>query len=499
MKILNVEQIRQWDQYTIQHEPIASIDLMERAARRWTRTFMKQIKPDYPIYIFAGQGNNGGDGLAIARMLYHEGYDVQVYQLWLRDRLSPDNQINLQRWQQRAPDRYHRIQSEADFPEIPESAIVIDALWGSGLQRPLEGLAAQLVNYISQRGWFRVAVDIPSGLFADQPPQEPVFHAHWTITFQVPKLSFLLPRTGQFVGDFTIVDIGLLPDFLQQVQTPYYYVTRDEIQPILRPRQRWDHKGTLGHALIIAGSQGKLGAAILATQGALASGAGLVTTHLPQVGFTALHAAAPAAMVSNAGSTLVEVPVPDWDRYSALGIGPGLGTEWPTRSFMDDLLDHCPLPMVLDADALNLIAREGWQQRIPVGAILTPHPGEWRRLAGEAADDFAQLQQLRQFAMNQQVWVVLKQAHTVTCAPDGSCWFNSTGNPILATGGSGDVLLGLVAGLRARGYGAHEAALLAVYLHGLAGDLARNDWDEEAFHAGLLPEYINQAWQIVKQ
>ncbi len=499
MKLLTAEQIRQWDRYTIENEPIRSIDLMERASRRWTQEFTQVVSPSHPIYVFAGQGNNGGDGLAIARMLIHAGYTVKVYQLWLRDKCSPDNEINRKRLLRLTENAYSKIEAEEDIPEVPANAVIIDALWGTGLNKPLEGLATQLIERLNSYDSLKVSVDIPSGLPCEGQLLGPAFKADWTITFQVPKLSFLFPETGRFVGEFTIVDIGLLPEFLEQVETRYFYVTQQEARNMLLLRERFAHKGTLGHALIIGGSIDKAGAVIMATIGALSSGCGLVTAHLPQSALSAFHGVVPSAMASIAGPSVVELPVNNPEKYNACGMGPGMGTDFPVRQFVKSFLEQWRKPLVLDADALNIIAMEGWQGLIPDGSILTPHPGEWRRLTGNTGTSFDDLKHIAEFTMTQNVIVVLKGAYTVIATPDGEFYFNSSGNELLATGGSGDILTGLIAGLLARGYEQEHAAILGVYLHGLAADIARQFHSVESFTADQLAQYIDQARKILYQ
>ena len=499
MKLLTSEQIRQWDRYTIDNEPIKSIDLMERASRRWTQEFIKVFRPEQPIYVFTGQGNNGGDGLAIARMLIHAGYTVQVYQLWLKEQCSQDNEINRQRLLRLSKNIYHKITSEENIPEIPHGAIVIDALWGTGINKPLTGLPATLIERLNSLDAIRVSVDVPSGLPCEGELLGPVFKADWTITFQVPKLSFLFPDTGKYVGEFTVVDIGLLPEFLETIETQYFYITQQDVKNLLLSRGRFDHKGTFGHALIIGGSIDKAGAIIMATMGALASGCGLVTAHIPQSALSSFHSRVPSAMASISGPTVVELPVNDMDKYNACGVGPGMGTDFPVREFLKGFLTQWQKPIVLDADALNIIAMEKWHNLLPEGSILTPHPGEWRRLTGTSGTTFSDVKTILEFAISHKVIVVLKRAHTIIAMPDGKIFFNSTGNEILATGGSGDVLTGLITGLLARGYSRENAVIVGVFLHGLAGDIARSFHSTESFTADKIAEYIDSAWKIIYQ
>ncbi|GIV32127.1 MAG: bifunctional NAD(P)H-hydrate repair enzyme [Saprospiraceae bacterium] len=501
MKILSAEQIRQWDAYTMEHEPITSVELMERAARVFTRWFERRF-PDKSktVHIFCGPGNNGGDGLAIARMLSREFYEVQTWILEISPKKSEDFTINYKNLK-----RLRRLLSsihEGDpFPELAAGSIAIDAIFGSGLNRPVKGYWATLIEWLNEQPVTRVAVDIPSGLFADRPAQGAVVKAHYTLTFEVPKLSFLFAENYPFVGQWYCESIQLHPDFLQQVDTPNHFVDRPLVKPLLRQRKKHDHKGTFGHALLISGSFGKVGAAILAAKACLRSGAGLVTIHAPACAYEILQIAFPEAMVSiDEGRQHISQTNFDFSRYNAVGIGPGLGTHPETAAALKAILERCSGPVVLDADALNLIASHPdlWKV-VPPHSILTPHPKEFERLFGPTANSYDRLDLQRKKAGEHNVFIVLKGAYTCTATPEGSAYFNSTGNPGMATGGSGDVLTGMLTGMLAQGYSPFETCLLGVYLHGLAGDLAARDLQQEALLASDIIAYIGRAFTQLRR
>jgi NAD(P)H-hydrate epimerase len=342
----------------------------------------------------------------------------------------------------------------------------------------------------------RVAVDMPSGLPADVPAAGAVVQAHHTVTFQLPKLAFLLPQNYPFVGEWYAVDIGLSRRFIAQAETPYYLLTREGVRSLVKPRSKFDHKGKFGHALLIAGSTGKAGAAVLAAAAALRSGTGLLTVHVPKSGYTILQTAVPEAMTSVDVDADVFSESPALEPYHVVGLGPGLGQHSKTIRAMDALLSQVTVPLVVDADALNILSTHpAWLHRLPKGSILTPHPGEFRRLVGDWKDDFERLQRQIELARKLQGVVVVKGAHTTIALPDGTVWFNHTGNPGMAKGGSGDALTGILTGLMARGYSAADAARLGCWVHGLAGDLALHEKGTESLITRDLLEKLPEAFR----
>ncbi len=488
MKILSAAQVRELDAYTIRTEPVLSIDLMERAAKAFMQWLVSKFDEEHQYTIFCGKGNNGGDGLAIARMLIERGNSVEVFIAEHRESGTPDFEINLQRLKGLTAPVF--VRSPAGFPS-PAAGIVIDALLGTGLNNPAKGLLADAVSAINGSGLTVVSVDIASGLFTDKAnaADDLIVRPDYTVSFQVPKLSFFIPDSYSYVGEWCVVDIGLDAEFLEQQPSDYFLTTRENLPHLKKKRGKYSHKGTYGHALMIAGSYGKMGAAVLSCRACLRSGVGLLTAYLPGCGYEIMQIAVPEAMViADPGSNFL-VSIPENLNYSAIGAGPGTGTDAGTLEAFKKLLENFSGPMVLDADALNLLAlRPALLDLLPENTILTPHPKEFRRLAGAYADGFEAIQNARAFAIRYRVIICLKGAHTAVVQPDGKVYFNSTGNPGMATGGSGDVLTGIILGLLAQGYAPGIAARLAVYRHGEAGDRQAAVRTEEALIASDLIE-----------
>lgn len=483
MKLLTAQQIRDWDEFTILHEPLTSVDLMERAAAAFVSKMLKVLplgKDSGGVKIFCGLGNNGGDGLAIARILSEKGIHVEVFIIEYSKHRSSDFKVNEKRLHERKTVLITSLNSKLKLPAIKESDIIIDALFGTGLNKPLEGLGLNIVQHINEHSTHTVAVDIPSGLPSDvfsiqQLNESDIIHAKHTLTFQLPKQSFLYAETFKFVGQFHVLDIGLHAGYLKKVDAKHFYLTIDNL-PLIRQREKFAHKGSYGHAICIGGSYGKIGADILMSKACLRAGAGLVTAYVPKVGYTILQTTLPEAMVLTDDELYEIRHFPDMQKFDAVGIGPGLGTnEYTEKSFYKWIIDlnkYC----VIDADALNICAKLLLEHHssfhFPEKAILTPHPKEFDRLAGVSLNSLERIEKQFHFAQHHHVVVVLKGAHTSIATPDGKLYFNSTGNPAMATAGSGDVLTGVITSFLAQGYEPVDAALLGVYLHGAAGDLA---------------------------
>ncbi|MBN1199832.1 MAG: NAD(P)H-hydrate dehydratase [Bacteroidales bacterium] len=510
MKILPVEKIREADAYTIEHEPVKDIDLMERAARKCFEWLYQHIPSSHQVKVIAGSGNNGGDGLAIARMLVDRGYDVEVFLIGDKKKLSPSCTINYNRFI-RKPGGQSRIvllpettQPEGNnipFPpwgKITGEVVVIDALFGSGLTRPVTGVHAQLIDFVNKLEKLIVSIDVPSGLFIDKTvngADTPVIiRADYTLTFAPPKLGFFFPENDPYIGEWVLLDIGLSFEFLSRVEVKNFMVTAASVKPLLRKRNKFDHKGTFGHALLVCGGKGKMGAAILAAGGCLRSGSGLVTVRVPRSAVDILQTAVPEAMIVIDPNEEYFSEVPDLSGYTAIAVGPGIGMEKPTVEAFKQLI-QAGLPMVIDADAITILGEnKTWLSFLPPGCILTPHVKEFERIAGKATDDFHRNQLQRDLSFRHSCYILLKGAYTAITTPNGNCFFNTTGNPGMATGGSGDVLTGLIAGLIAQKYPPLEAALLGVYLHGLAGDLAAGIAGQEALTATDIINHIGNAY-----
>ncbi|QOI98786.1 MAG: NAD(P)H-hydrate dehydratase [Flammeovirgaceae bacterium] len=497
MKVLSSDQIKALDAYTIAHEPVASLDLMERACRAFCSWFSQHIDDLKKIGIVCGTGNNGGDGLGIARLLHDWGYTVKV---WIV-RGSVTETDDFKKNRERLPEEVEvtQITSAPAANEFAGCNVLIDALFGSGLSRPVEGIYAQVIEAVNQTDATRIAVDIPSGLFADKPSEGAIIKANYTVSFQLPKLAFFMPENHPFVGAWTMVDIGLSKEFINQSETTNYLLSKKHLKKNLKPRSTFDHKGRFGHALLIAGSYGKMGAAVLASRAALRSGAGLLTTHIPRQGNTILQSAVPEAMVSVDDDDAYFTRVPELDTYNAVGVGPGIGTNTMVTKALEQLMERYKKPMVLDADALTILsANPALQALIPEGSILTPHPGEFKRLAGDWKNSFDRLERQRKLAVNLKSVLIVKGAYSSIAAPSGKVFFNNTGNPGMAKGGSGDALTGMLTALLARGYTAVEAAQLGCWLHGLAGDLAMREKGVEGLITSDLIEKIPEAIQAIQ-
>jgi NAD(P)H-hydrate epimerase len=501
IKLFTTGQIAGIDQYTIEHEPILDTDLMERAAREMRLELYPDIPCGHPVVFFAGPGNNGGDALAMARLFAEHDHPCSVYLLDTGKPLAGSPAVNLERLAKQEIAVLKWLRQEGDFPPLESGALVIDGLFGSGLKRPLSGLAAALVRHINRAGCRVFSIDIPSGLMGEDNrgnDPEHVVRASVTLTLQFPKLSLLFPENEQFSGEVRVVDIGLHPDGIAQTPSPYGLLTAADIRPLIPARPGFAHKGTFGHALLVAGSRGKSGAAVLAAQACLRSGAGLVTVHVPAEAYPVIQTAVPEAMCSVDPHPAVITELPLLSGYSAAGIGPGLGRAPETLEALKRLLREAKVPMVIDADGLNLIAENPrLLELLPAGTILTPHPGEFRRLFGDPGDSWHRLQLQREMASLYGIYIVLKGAYTTVAFPGGDLFFNPTGNPGMATGGSGDVLTGLITGFLAQGLAPGDAAMAGIYLHGLAGDLAAEKISRPALIASDIIRFMGKAFQRI--
>ena len=496
MKILSAAQTRTADLYTIGHEPISSIDLMERAATVFCDWFDANFGGgERAVCILCGIGNNGGDGLAIARLLCRRFYQVRVLLCRTGSTLSPDCQANLERLPGNGAIEFAELEEHSPFPVCSPDCILVDAIFGSGLNRPVTGYWADCLEYFSAHPGIRVAVDIPSGLPSDSPGTGAIFRAGFTFSFQRPKLAFFIAENAPFVGKWDFGDIGLDEAFIEAQDSPYNLVTEDMLRSLLKRRTRFAHKGHFGHALVICGSHGMIGAAILSARACLRAGSGLLTVHVPGCGYQMLQSTVPEAMVSTDSHEKRWTEAPDTTKYAAIGVGCGIGKGDTTFRALQALLSQIgSRPLVLDADALNLIAMGLLQHEIPRDAILTPHPGEFDRLFGPSENSFQRLERLRFFAMKYRCYILLKGAYSCLATPTGKCFFNPTGNPGMATAGSGDVLTGILTGLLAQGYSPEASLLLGTFLHGRAGDIAASELGQETLIAGDITERLGRAF-----
>ncbi len=470
LKILNTTQIREWDAYTIKNEGIASIDLMEKACKAFVKWFSERFDISKSIGIVCGTGNNGGDGLGIARLLHELGYPVKVWVVKGSIQESGDFIINKGRLPQQMSCLYVEAIEDGVFTG---QDILIDGIFGSGLSRPLEGVYEQAVQEINDSQAKVVAIDIPSGLFADQRTTGLSVNADFTVTFQLPKLSFFLPENEQRVGQWCVVNIGLSKTFYRQAQTSIYWIEKKGVGKKILTRRKFSHKGDFGKALLVAGSYGMMGAAVLAARAAMKSGLGLLTVHVPREGYNIIQTAVPEAMASVDVDDRYITDVAAFEDVSAVGVGPGIGQEKQTIGALKKLLEKSSRPMVIDADGLNILSsNSALLHLVPQNSILTPHPGELKRLVGDWTDDFEKLEKAKALARQIKCILVLKGANTIIITPTGSLYFNGTGNPGMATAGSGDALSGILTGLLAQRLEPLDAAIIGVFTHGFAGDLA---------------------------
>ncbi len=501
MKLFTTKQIGEIDKFTIENEPVADIDLMERAAMQMTNWLVQRFSTEHKMLFFAGPGNNGGDALAIARQLAGLGYQCAVFLLDLGKNLKGSPAINWQRLEEQGKVQLAKIQHIGDFPGIQPSDILIDGLFGSGLSRPLERLPAEIVHKINALRNTVVAVDIPSGLMGEDNSQnipENIVRATFTLTLQFPKICFFFSENERFTGKWEVLPIGLHPEGIEQTPSDIFMVEKDDVKEMVPQRSKFAHKGTFGHALLVAGGYGKMGASVLSSRACLRSGVGLLTSHVPKLGYSIIQTAVPEAMTSIDDHDLIFTGFPDLAPFSAIGAGPGIGLKNNTKKALHKLINESRAPMVLDADALNILSEnKDWLTQLPQNTILTPHPGEFRRLAGETANSWERIRVQRQLARDLKVIVVLKGAYTSVALPGGELFFNPTGNPGMGTAGSGDALTGIILGLLAQRIPPQHAAVAGVFLHGLAGDLAAREKSENALVAGDIIDFMGKAFSEI--
>jgi NAD(P)H-hydrate epimerase len=502
MKILSAEQIRNLDAYTIKSKEISSIELMEQAATECFRYIVSQESlQNKRFLIYCGVGNNGGDGLAIARMLHAAERPVEVHILGEPLKGSPDFQINLTKLQNsgiRAEQLTH-LTSIQNHP----NQIIIDAIFGSGLNKPVKGLFADLIEEINASGVPVISIDIPSGLFcdaADFHPRNPVVKATVTLTFHAPKLSFMFPESGKYTGKVEILDIGLDAEYAKLCASDYYFIDKQYVaESYSFSRSKFSHKGNFGHGYLAAGEYGKAGAAILSAAAALRSGIGLLTVQTPERCVVPVQSSIPEAMVIPDSNPERLSQISDFKKYTAIALGPGIGVLPETAGFVESVLSNSRCPLVIDADALNIIsAHPEFFQYFSERIILTPHPKEFDRLFGQSETSFDRLKVAVEAARKFKITIVLKGAHTATVLPDGSVYFNGSGNPGMATAGSGDVLTGILLSMLCRGMKPKDAAICGVYVHGLAGDFAALGCSQTAMKAGDIVEGLKQAFSSLE-
>lgn len=501
MKIFPSATIKELDAYTIENEPVASIDLMERAAKALAHAIASQWNNTVPVTVFAGPGNNGGDALAVARLLAEKEYRVEAILFNPKGSLSEDCQINKERIKAASGVTFSEVSMQFVPPVLTSEHLVVDGLFGTGLNKPLSGGFAAVVKYINASPATVVAIDIPSGLMSeDNSANTPnsIIRADYTFSLQFPKLSFMFAENADFAGKWKLLDIGISPEGIKETDTDYMLTEEKEIRPLIRHRKPFAHKGNFGHAMLIAGSYGMAGASILAARACLRSGVGLLTAHIPGRNNAILQTAVPEAMAEvDIHEDCFAYPT-DTDNYNAVGIGPGLGESPETTSALPDQIRMTQCPMVIDADALNILARSRQTlTSIPKGSILTPHPKELERLVGRCNNSYERLAKACALAQLANVHIIVKGAYSTVVTPEGVCYFNPTGNPGMATAGSGDVLTGILLALLAQGYPAAEAAKIGTFVHGMAGDLAEQEYGVISLNANDIIEFLPTAWRHI--
>ncbi len=500
MKLLTAEQLRAAEQYTILHQPISSYDLMEKAASLIAQKITEWFLVNTSFVVICGNGNNGGDGLALARLLEDKGFRVKIF-LLKAEKYTPECEKNRERL---GEEKVYLFESIEDFPPFDNHEIVIDALFGAGINRAIEGNIAVLIEQLNTLSNFKIAIDIPSGLHPEgawKSTAKNTFQADATLTIEQPKLAFLWAENSLFVGDFYVISIQIDAAFKATQPSSTFFINRNLIQDNWVRRTKFSHKGSFGHALTIAGSKGKAGAGVLATKAVLKSGAGLVTAYVPESNYTIMQTAFPEAMVLiDPSSDFFSVLPRDLSIYKAIGIGCGIGTEKETQAVLKLLLQETTCPLVIDADALNILAEnKTWLNFLPPSTIFTPHPREFDRLTQKHASSQERIISQIAFSVKYQVYCVLKGAHTSISTPEGRVFYNSTGNNGMATAGSGDVLAGIITGLLAQGYSSLRSAIIGVYLHGLAGDFAAATHSKQALVASDILESLGKAFISIEQ
>lgn len=501
MIILKKDQIQAWENYT-KARGISALDLMENAASAAVEKIDLILgDEDQEVLILCGNGNNGADGLAIARILSEMEYLVDVY-VNLEGNHSPEWKVNYEKLVSADPEHLViHTNWDPDSFELSPSGTIIDAMFGIGLSRPLSGVWLEITNWVNEQDNVTIAIDIPSGMYVDSPPDGEVVYADLIITFQSQKLAFMMPECETYFGEIIIVPIGLIDTYLIDHQIKTFELSHFYLAPFVNLRSRFSHKGDFGHALLIAGSTGKAGAAVLAAGGAMRSGIGTLTLQVPERLYSIVQTAIPEAMVVLDSEMDVFSGVQFQGKITAMGIGPGLGQDEKTIKGIETLIEkEIPVPILIDADGLNIISKNiKLLDKLPPGSIITPHPLEFDRIFGEHEDHFSRYQTAIKEAVKRKIHIVLKGGITIVCQTNGVSFFNNRGNPGMATAGSGDVLAGIITGLLAQGYPSDVAALMGVYLHSTAGDLAADEIGVEAMIAGDIIEFLGEAYDTLKQ
>ena len=499
MKLFSKEQIYEGDKLTTERQKISSTDLMERAGIQifnWIHTRMQGAQ--VPIHVFCGIGNNGGDGLVLSRHLINHGYNVVTYIVNCSDKRSKDFLVNYDRIKSVTKEWPKMLSCSGDFSEIVinEKDIIVDAVFGIGLNRPPNDWVIELFEKFRNSKAFTLSIDIPSGLYTDKAVEneKAVVNAGYTLSFQSPKLVFFLPSTARFTVQWEALDIGIDRDYLMQTDTEVELISKYEVLPLYKPREKFSHKGDFGHVMILGGSYGKIGAVNLASRAALSVGSGLVTAYVPKCGYHSLQSSIPEVMVITDDNETTIRKIKYEIEPTVIGVGVGLGTTTETAKAFETFLKENKMPLVIDADGINLLSKKKTLLKlVPEQSILTPHPKELERLVGKWSDDFEKLNKVKAFSKKYNLIVLIKGANSITVYLD-KFYINTTGNPGMATAGSGDVLTGIISGLLAQGYESLAATIFGVYLHGRSGDIALEDYGYQSLIASHIIDTIGEAY-----
>ena len=502
MKIFTSRAIHELDSATCEAQQISSIDLMERAAELAADELNSRFLPGQRFVVMAGPGNNGGDALAVARMLIERGYKrVEVFLFNVTGKLSHDCDEERKKLITIDGVDFTEVSREFNPPYLSDKDVVIDGLFGSGLNKPLMGGFVAVTRYINESGAYVVSIDLPSGLFGEwnsQVNRRDIIHASLTLAFQMPRLSFFFEENYTVLGEWKLLDIDLDETKIKELPADYMLVESRNIRPLLQKRLPFTGKRDYGSALLFAGSTGMMGAAVMCSRSTLRSGAGLVTVHGPKGGISILQTAVPEAMFEPDRNEHFITDMRIHHDHQAIAVGPGIGTNGQTIDALEALLKSGVSPLVLDADALNCISkRPSLLSLLPAKTIITPHIGEFDRLFGEQRSSEDRLKTAIEMARQYGIIIVLKGHYTATVRPTGRVYINPTGNPGMATAGAGDVLTGIIAAFLAQGYKPEHAATIGVFVHGLAGDIAAEKIGEFGMTAGDIAAYAGRAIRMI--
>lgn len=480
----------------------SSLDLCEQLANAFCAQFQRDFKGAHRVIVFAGPGANGAVALAIGRILSAFGHNVESVVLNPTGLLTDDCLINFRRMVD-AGLAAREVTTSFNPPVIGARDIVIDGICGIDLAVPFEGDLAQVSRYINTKARVILAVDIPSGLMAEDNASnhlDNVIRATYTYTFHGPKLSFLLADTAQYVGEWKVVDIGLessLPQGASGVRS--FVFTASDFEGAIPPRKRHTHKYNYGKVALIAGSQGMMGAALLAGRSCMRSGVGHLTLHVPKGAEMMVHVALPEALVQSDKSAQYFTMFENAASYDAIAVGPGLGRQFDSAAALDGLLALYRKPLLIDADAIHILAANNdLLAKLPEDTIITPHAGELDALVGASSSDYERLMKAKELAIKYKIIIVLKGAYTATCSKNGNVVFNASGNPGMATAGTGDVLTGCMLALLGRGFRPLHAALFANYICGYAGDLYSQEYSQESLMASDVVANIPRVFKYFK-